>query len=99
MNHTFNKVEEYKNKKKKNNNEIDVIFTRIGNNDQVIESVVVQCLPDDMVAFVIEQYRKKTGDKLRYKILFLMILIYFPVKLLKILDYTIMQLFMYINNE
>ena len=28
---------------------------------------MVQCLPDDMVDYVIEQYRKKTGDKLRYK--------------------------------
>ena len=48
-------------------NEITIIFKPIGDNGQPLEPVVVKCRPNDLVAYIIEQYRKKSGDKSRYK--------------------------------
>ena len=48
-------------------NEMNIIFKPIGDNGQPLEPVVVKCRPNDLVAYIIEQYRKKSGDKSRYK--------------------------------
>ena len=48
-------------------NEMTIIFKPIGDNGQPLEPVVVKCRPNDLVAYIIEQYRKKSGDKSRYK--------------------------------
>ena len=47
--------------------EINIIFKPIGDNEQPLEPVIVKCKPNDLVAYIIEQYRKQSGDKSRYK--------------------------------
>ena len=47
--------------------EINIIFKPIGDNEEPLEPVIVKCKPNDLVAYIIEQYRKKSGDKSRYK--------------------------------
>ena len=80
--------------------EMNIIFKPIGENEEPLESIVVKCRPNDLVAYIIEQYRKKSGDKSRYKKFIFENFNLFPG--MKIADsglYNGAEIYVYKNND